>query len=159
MRMGRVKFVIQYVVDLDNADQVELATDYVIEDAQNAVKYGEEQGYVHEVEDSSLTEADISQSILDFCFNEGDDDFISLKAQAPFTEDQVKSISEFQESPYWHPFTCGNDSCDHVTLGIARDGFFCPNCHNWKQDWAHSFMADYSWKDSQFISDLRKKFL
>jgi hypothetical protein len=60
--------------------------------------------------------------------------------KAPFTQDQVNHINEFQNSNLVHPFTCGNDS---TPLIAQRDGLHCPNC-DYKQDWVHDAMADGS---------------
>ena len=69
---------------------------------------------------------------------------------APFTPEQVKSLNGFQNSELWHPFTCGNDDCphppfEHSNLVAREDGWHCPRC-NYRQNWAHKFMADFSWK-------------
>jgi ribosomal protein S27AE len=71
--------------------------------------------------------------------------------EAPFTEDQVKSLNGYQKSGYCHPFTCGNDKCpkprfEHSILVAKSDGWHCPRCA-YTQTWAHKFMADGSWKE------------
>lgn len=66
--------------------------------------------------------------------------------EAPFTDEQVKSIDAFQKNKYMPKFTCGNDSCNHVALTVTKDGFSCPQCYNWSQNWCHDFMADWSWR-------------
>lgn len=58
--------------------------------------------------------------------------------KAPFTQDQVNHINEFQESGLVHPFTCPNDSS--VLLAHCA-GLECPNC-DYMQDWVHDVMAD-----------------
>lgn len=63
---------------------------------------------------------------------------------APFTPDQVKSLNEFQQNGYWHLFTCGNDSL-HKDLRATEQGWVCDDC-NYTQNWAHNFMADWTWK-------------
>jgi hypothetical protein len=67
------------------------------------------------------------------------------KVDAPFTDDQVKSINGFQKSKHWHPFTCGKVHCDGI-LTASRNGVFCRKCGNWKQYWVHDFMANGEWK-------------
>jgi hypothetical protein len=67
------------------------------------------------------------------------------KVDAPFTDDQVKSINGFQKSKHWHPFTCGKVHCDGI-LTASRNGVFCRKCGNWKQYWVHDFMANWEWK-------------
>jgi hypothetical protein len=65
MRFGKVEFMIGYIVDLDNKDMVELAKDYIVEDINVCVKYNDTYNYIDMVEDSSLTEDDIPQCIVD----------------------------------------------------------------------------------------------
>lgn len=64
--------------------------------------------------------------------------------KAPFTPEQVDSFNSFQHRSRFHPFTCGNKS-NHTVLVAAEDGWCCQDC-DYTQDWAHSFMADWSWK-------------
>ncbi len=66
--------------------------------------------------------------------------------QAPFTEDQVKSLNEYQPSGVFHPFTCGGKNCRN-DLVATEAGWKCPdpNC-DYTQDWAWSWMADWQWK-------------
>jgi len=93
MRIGRVRFELQYIVDLDDSDQVDIAKDYIIEDIGNAVKFNEEMSYIELVEDSSLSESDISQTITDCLTDEWelDDD---LSAEALAKEDEKKAGDE-----------------------------------------------------------------
>ena len=62
--------------------------------------------------------------------------------KAPFTTEQVKGLNKYQECPYIHPFTCGHSVCGAV-LCANQDGWQCPKC-DYRQDWAHDFMADGS---------------
>ena len=64
--------------------------------------------------------------------------------QSPFTKEQVESLNGYQEEGYFHPFTCGKDDC-RQTLVATEDGWVCPDC-DYKQNWAHEFMADNTWK-------------
>lgn len=72
---------------------------------------------------------------------------MSERVRAPFTPEQVESLNRFQASARYHPFTCGND---HFGGGVAlfarEDGWFCkqPEC-DYRQTWAHAFMADGFW--------------
>lgn len=70
--------------------------------------------------------------------------------KAPFTEDQAKVLNEYQVAGMMHPFTCcSHDGCkrdesvNHGVLIASKNGWICP-CGKYKQDWAHSFMADKS---------------
>lgn len=65
MKMGLVRFVIEYAVDLDKPNQIEVAKDFVCEDVDSAVKFNETEGYIEVVEDSSLTYDDIHSGILE----------------------------------------------------------------------------------------------
>lgn len=70
-----------------------------------------------------------------------------------FTEEEVKSINEYQRSGAFHPFTCGGNRTDEKHLdgeGIlvaTSDGLICPYC-DYRQDWVHSWMKNNIWKIS-----------
>lgn len=59
--------------------------------------------------------------------------------KAPWTDEQVKNLNDYQNSGRFHPFTCGNCRNDLVAL---NEGWTCPtpDC-GYTQDWAHEFMA------------------
>jgi len=61
--------------------------------------------------------------------------------KAPFTDEQVKNINEYQVAGFFHPFTCTTGS--HV-LVAETDGLHCPLCPTFHQDWVHDGMADGS---------------
>ena len=81
--------------------------------------------------------------------------------KAPFTEEQVKKINEYQNRGNMHPFTCCSpddiDECQRkrktypdgrvaggLNEGIliaTTEGLVCP-CGKYKQNWVHSFMAE-----------------
>ena len=69
-----------------------------------------------------------------------------------FTEEQVKSLNEYQKNGFMHPFTCGGRRTDEKHLDgegllvATVDGWICPYC-DYTQDWAHGFMMDWSWKN------------
>lgn len=68
---------------------------------------------------------------------------MSEHVEPPFTEDQVKSLNAYQASNVCHPFTC---ICGgHTVLIATKEGWICPKC-DYKQKWAHKFMADWTWK-------------
>lgn len=61
-----------------------------------------------------------------------------------FNADQVASLNAYQVAGVMHPFTCGHR--DHSTELVAHpDGWYCPITKTKVQDWAHGFMADWSW--------------
>jgi hypothetical protein len=61
---------------------------------------------------------------------------------APWSEDQVASLNAFQTSGF-HPFTCGPSS---HPLVATPEGWICA-FDAYTQDWAHTFMLDWSWRD------------
>lgn len=66
---------------------------------------------------------------------------------APWTAEQVDSLNDYQQSGAFHPFTCGNDQCraaNRSPLTATPHGWVHP-C-GYTQNWAHTFMADGSWK-------------
>lgn len=59
---------------------------------------------------------------------------------APFTDEQVRALKEYQKKGEFHPFTCPYHS--DVKLKPSKEGWYCPQTFcEWKQDWAHDFMA------------------
>ena len=70
------------------------------------------------------------------------------KIKAPFTDDQVHNIMDYQNTGGYHPFTCdesGKDCQKKNGKGDGRlmpnkDGLFCP-CGKYKQNWSYAFMA------------------
>jgi hypothetical protein len=68
---------------------------------------------------------------------------------APFTEEQVKNINEYQVDGMMHPFTCPCDHDDFVDGEVAADhlliatkeNLYCSDC-DYQQYWVHDFMAD-----------------
>ena len=65
--------------------------------------------------------------------------------KAPFTDDQVKSLKEYQESGIFHPFTCGGKDC-REDLEPTNNGWVCKSCE-YTQDWCHEWMANWEWKN------------
>lgn len=86
------------------------------------------------------------------------------KIEAPFTEEQVQKLSEYQKGPF-HPFTCCGPEyipeCKRAAATLARiegkqieynaendgvlipttEGWICP-CGKYKQNWCHDFMVN-----------------
>lgn len=65
---------------------------------------------------------------------------------APWDKAQVDCLNAYQQSDLMHPFTCGADPCRAVLLATA-DGWICPECGEWKQNWAHDFMVNRLWSN------------
>lgn len=60
---------------------------------------------------------------------------------APWTEEEVLNLAEYQNAGLMHPFTCGL-GCQ-ASLTPTVDGWVCPN-DDYTQNWAHQWMADGS---------------
>lgn len=58
--------------------------------------------------------------------------------QTPWTMEQVDALNNFQRSGVMHGFTCGE--CRALLLATPS-GWICSN-DNYRQHWAHDFMAD-----------------
>ena len=56
---------------------------------------------------------------------------------APWTEEQVAALNDYQRGGWMHPFTCH----DNAVLVATAAGWTCLSC-DFTQDWAHAFMAD-----------------
>jgi uncharacterized protein (DUF433 family) len=59
MRLGKVKIVVEYAVDMNDEDMILHAKDCLLEDIYNAIKFNEMDLYVKVEEDKNLTEKDI----------------------------------------------------------------------------------------------------
>lgn len=74
---------------------------------------------------------------------------------APFTDDQVESLNGYQKSGVFHPFTGRNDLApdgqDDV-LVATTDGWISELDETYRQNWAWSWMADWSWKEATWFS-------
>lgn len=95
-------------------------------------------------------------------YNELNDLFSFIKRRnevikAPFSEEQVIKLNEYQKSEKGHPFTCcspsditdckrKNDNPEDTyeeregILIATKEGWICP-CGKYKQNWAHPFMV------------------
>jgi hypothetical protein len=87
-------------------------------------------------------------------------DALGGRVIAPFTKAQVESLNAYQRSGVFHEFTCPRDHvCGNLTpdgdkcgmphsvaLQATESGWVCPDGDGYTQDWAHGFMADWSWK-------------
>ncbi|MFJ3258475.1 hypothetical protein ACIPK9_37310 [Streptomyces sp. NPDC086771] len=63
---------------------------------------------------------------------------------APWTTAQVDALNHYQNAGQMHPFTCGSLHADgrSPVLTATTDGWRCPNpACDYRQDWAHVFMA------------------
>lgn len=70
--------------------------------------------------------------------------------RAPWTEDQVINLNDYQAAGVMHPFTCANrGKGEHSLFGVLianTDGWNCPEC-DYAQDWAHDFMVNGAWRE------------
>lgn len=66
--------------------------------------------------------------------------------KAPFTQEQIDNINDYQKGGRFHPFTCMSyNNCKREEnkwgeLVATRDGLVCP-CGKYKQDWVHDMMT------------------
>lgn len=63
--------------------------------------------------------------------------------EAPFSDEQVSAINEYQKNPSLHPLTCcGHNGCerDDRNLLAQTNCLVCP-CGQYKQNWVHTFIA------------------
>ena len=59
----------------------------------------------------------------------------SKKVYTPWTNEQVEALKKWQENDEMHPYTC---RCGE-SLTPYNSGWKCDYCHNYKQNWCHSF--------------------
>jgi hypothetical protein len=72
---------------------------------------------------------------------------VTDQIRAPWTPEQVAALNRFQLRGGMHPFTCGASHAGPSPALVARpDGWHCPGTYrapcDYRQDWAHRFMAD-----------------
>ncbi len=79
--------------------------------------------------------------------------------KAPFTQEQVETLNEFQQMGMMHPFTCMGIRCknrleqkDEGLLKATTERWVCP-CGEYTQKWAHGFMADRKFIDRRKNSE------
>lgn len=68
---------------------------------------------------------------------------------APWTDEQVTSLNEFQTMGFMHPFTCRVGSSHGPGYLLATtNGWQCTekNC-DYNQTWAHAFMVNGEWRN------------
>jgi len=67
--------------------------------------------------------------------------------QAPWTADQVASLNTYQRAGVMHPFTGERQANGDETILIATtEGWITAVGGPVVQTWAHSWMADWSWR-------------
>lgn len=72
-----------------------------------------------------------------------------MMIRAPFNLSQCESLNAYQAAAALHPFTCPHSDCGkHETLCLIATpaGWVCPGCE-YTQNWAHPWMADWSWRE------------
>ena len=72
--------------------------------------------------------------------------------KAPWTEDQVASLAEYQNCGLFHPFT----SSDGAVLIPTPMGWTVKDFGAIVQDWCHDWMADWSWKKQ--VEQMQERF-
>lgn len=85
---------------------------------------------------------------------------------APFSDEQVKELKNWQRNYKVQPLTCPNrDAPGHIerlnrekgTLVPYRAGWFCLDC-DYSQDWAHKFMVDAFGEDEEATYEEEREF-
>jgi hypothetical protein len=77
--------------------------------------------------------------------------------KAPWTDDQVLSLNEYQEAGVFYPFTCGKrDGLGQAhVLKADKYGWWCPHCADeskgYVQNWCHEWMANWEWKKAKVM--------
>lgn len=75
------------------------------------------------------------------------------KSIPPWDEETLKNLNDFQQSGFMHPFTCSIDSNHGLGyLWATPRGWVCTDLTlkcEYTQNWAHTFMADGSWREHQ----------
>lgn len=74
--------------------------------------------------------------------------------RAPFTEEQVKNLNEYQNLGIVHEYTCRNEHYYSRVLIATTQGWICPNC-DYKQSWAFASTTNIqemkeTWNQSEF---------
>lgn len=70
-------------------------------------------------------------------------------SNAPWSEDEVKSLNDFQKAGCFHPFTGTRGPNGEETVLIATPaGWVEYEGGPVVQTWAHQFMADGSWREN-----------
>jgi hypothetical protein len=78
-------------------------------------------------------------------------------AKAPWTIDQVLALNAYQRLGYVHEFTCPENHERKSRVLVAKpDGWHCPTC-DYRQDWAHDYMADRAMHPRNPLDQLRSK--
>ena len=66
-----------------------------------------------------------------------------MRAKAPWTDEEVARLNNYQNAAQFHPFTCPGDypECEgQRELVATNDGWVC-KCGKYTQAWAHADMA------------------
>ena len=70
-------------------------------------------------------------------------------SNAPWTDQEVNNINDFQRSNWFHGFTCPSLAhTSHVDLIAGNDALHCSDPHcDYTQTWVHEFMASGEWRN------------
>lgn len=70
------------------------------------------------------------------------EDEVENKVKPNWSEDQVKSLSQYQHSNAYFPFVCPEN---HI-LQAESSGLYCSDCE-FVLKWSYEWTLDWSWKD------------
>lgn len=74
---------------------------------------------------------------------------------APWTDKEVENLNIWQDSGYWHSWTCGlwemtrkttKEDCSGQ-LVATNNGWTCPKCRRYTQNFAFKFMVNFDLKE------------
>lgn len=96
---------------------------------------------------------------------------INPTCHAPWTDEQIESINNYQQSGCWFELTCGtlekhpkenspfDTECTFPIPGVliaTRDYLYCPLC-DYKQYWVFENLTDNTWQaQNNFLKDFIK---
>lgn len=76
------------------------------------------------------------------------------KREAPWTNEEVKELNDFQNCRWFHPFT---DPINSITMIATNNGWTLPGQTEIIQTWAHEFMFGAWRKDAAFQDEYFNK--
>lgn len=71
------------------------------------------------------------------------------KIEAPFTQEQVDRLNEYQKLGFMPEFTCDNEHGGQRILVATNSGWICTEC-DYKQNWSHKSMLDIDALKNEF---------
>ena len=81
----------------------------------------------------------------------------SEHSEPPWSDKEVLSLNDYQNSYVMHPFTCGEENCREVLIATTN-GWICSNTDcPYTQKWAHDWMVNDTWRRiKEIMNDFQK---